>query len=93
VENLYDEVEPYLTRARYLGASTLGGESYHHISASSGAVDWELWVHAEGDAAPRRLLLRYREIPGAPRYGLDIHQIRKLEGATEDLFAKPTSAE
>ena len=85
VEDLYGQAEPYITRAKYLGVSHVDGVACHHVAASSGSVDWEAWIQSEGDPAPRRILLRYREQAGAPRYGLTIRKMQPLNDHRRDV--------
>ncbi|MCY2932402.1 MAG: DUF2092 domain-containing protein [Planctomycetota bacterium] len=57
-----------LREGRYLGTDAVGDRTYHHLGFREDAVDWEVWLEADGPALPRRYAVTYKQLPGAPRY-------------------------
>jgi len=58
---------PVLT-GQYVGLEQVGPKAYHHLAFAEDAADWEVWVEAGGVPIPRRYVITYKDLPGAPRY-------------------------
>ena len=57
-----------LRTGTYAGLHYLDGDWYHHLLLETDALDMQLWV-AQGDAPWfRKVVMSYREKPGAPRH-------------------------
>lgn len=82
--DVYSRLVGSLSSARYLGVSTMYGHECHQLSCVSGGAEWQLWVAADGEPIPRRLLVRYRDEPNAPCYNVNFESIRPIDGETAE---------
>ncbi len=64
----YDALAATIQSGRHLGFDTVGERTYHHLGFTEAAVDWEVWIEADGAAIPRRYAITYKQLPGQPRY-------------------------
>jgi hypothetical protein len=74
--NVHQLVTEDCSHARYVGLHYMQGKPCHHVVGTSAGVDWQLWIDSEGPPAPRRLLIRYRNQPGVPRYVASITELK-----------------
>jgi hypothetical protein len=51
-----------------VGVDTISGVSCHHLAFRNEAVDFQAWIQREGRPILHRLVIRYREDEGAPRF-------------------------
>lgn len=52
----------------YLGKSTIGGISTHHLVFSQDNIDWQIWIEEGKRPLPRKLVITYKNLPGSPQY-------------------------
>ncbi len=62
------------TAGAYVGTSTIRGRPTHHLAFRNEALDWQLWVDAEEPPVLRKVVLVYKNLPGAPA------QVAELDG-------------
>ena len=62
------------TSGSYVGRSTIRGRPTHHLAFRNDALDWQLWVDAEDPPVLHKVVLVYKNLPGAPA------QIAELDG-------------
>ena len=67
-ENPYEALTESVGEAHYIGMSLVKGIQCHQLSFRQESIDWQLWIEDGGNPAPRKLLIVYKEIEGAPRY-------------------------
>ncbi len=58
----------------YLGRHYFAGGYYHHLLFSSPDVDLQVWVSDEEKPLFRKLVLRYKNEPGEPQYGVALSE-------------------
>lgn len=66
-----DVVERVFARVRsghVVGTETIGGAPAAHLAFRGEKVDWQVWVAAAGEPLIRRIVITWREQPGAPQY-------------------------
>jgi hypothetical protein len=51
-----------------VGVHRCGEARCHHLVMSQEDIDWEIWVETGPRPLPRKLLISYKNAPGAPRY-------------------------
>ena len=51
-----------------VGARPVNGTACHHLAFSQEAIDWQIWIEDGPMPLPRRLVLTYKDEPGAPQY-------------------------
>jgi hypothetical protein len=71
--NFYANVIQNLTRAYYLGVSTIMGEDCDHLLLSNDFTDFQLWVTRDAQPVPRRIVITYREVWGEPQFRAHFH--------------------
>jgi len=67
--NLMNGVE----RGDYMGATTVGGETAHHLFYRADDHDWQLWIRAEAPALPVRYVITSKWLTGAPQFTAQFH--------------------
>ncbi len=85
--NSADRTRDLLRRAEHLGMSTVDGVLAHHLALGARPeVDWQLWVAAQGDPRPVKVMVRYRSFPGEPRYTAHFRAVRLNAPIEDDAF-------
>jgi hypothetical protein len=52
----------------YVGSSTVEGQRCHHLAFVDRYVDWQVWIEDGKQLVPRKILITYKTIPGAPQF-------------------------
>jgi len=69
---LYPDPYEVLTanvRSEFLvGQHEIDGTPCHHLAFSQDAIDWQIWIEAGKRPVPRKLVITYKDQPGAPQY-------------------------
>lgn len=84
--NFYTRAIENLTRAYYLGVSTIVGEDCDHLLFSNDFSDFQLWVTRTPQPVPRRVVITYRETPGEPQFRAHFSDWQFAPEITEDYF-------
>jgi hypothetical protein len=50
------------------GTHRVGNTRCQHLAFTGAAVDWQIWIEAGDKPLPRRLAIRFKQAPNAPRY-------------------------
>jgi hypothetical protein len=58
----------HLRTGTYAGLHFLDGDWYHHLLLATDAVDVQLWVAPGDEPEFRKVVITYRDAPGAPQY-------------------------
>ena len=61
-------VTPGIERQEYLGLGLVDRVPAHHLLFVGEEVDWQLWVSDEYEPVPLKLVITYKDLPGAPQY-------------------------
>ena len=64
----YDAVLPSAETGRHLGTAKLNGADCEHLVFESRSIDWEIWIQSGDSPLPRKLVITYKTVEGAPRY-------------------------
>jgi hypothetical protein len=70
----------------YMGIRNVRGVRCHHLVLSSDLLEWQLWVQADGDPVPRKLVIRYGSEPGEPRYRAHITKWERNVTVTDEML-------
>ena len=70
----------------YVGLTEVGGRPCHHLAFSQERVDWQMWVDAEGDPTPRRIVITYKDLPSHPVYAVTITELKGLDQVDASTF-------
>ena len=57
-----------LTGGVYVGLEIVGDVSCHHVIYRSDDIDWQAWVDAGDRPLPRKVIITYKTLPGAPQF-------------------------
>lgn len=52
----------------YVGLHEVNGAPCHHLAYRTGSVDWQIWINAEGDPLPRKLVIAFVTLAGHPQW-------------------------
>ncbi len=52
----------------YIGLDAVEGVKCHHLAFSRETVDWQIWIDAGSAGLPRKFLMRYKLLDGAPQF-------------------------
>ena len=93
VSNPYEILTTGLTKALYVGQSTIGKIKTKHLAFSNKAVEWQVWIGVE-DNLPRLVAATYLDNPGEPTYSVEFLDWKLSEPTSEENFSfqNPTKA-
>jgi len=66
--------DPYATLRKrvqygfYVGTTDVQGVSCHHLAFVEQNIDWQIWIEDGVQWVPRKLVITYKTIPGAPQF-------------------------
>jgi len=52
----------------YVGMSMVDGQRCHHLGFVDKYIDWQIWIEDGKQVVPRKVLITYKTIPGAPQF-------------------------
>jgi len=52
----------------YAGLTQVGGEPCHHLAFQEKKIDWQIWIEDGTRWVPRKLVITYKTLPGAPQF-------------------------
>jgi hypothetical protein len=52
----------------YVGMSMVDGQRSHHLAFVDKYIDWQIWIEDGKQVVPRKILITYKTIPGAPQF-------------------------
>ena len=79
----------------YLGLHTVNNFKCHHLAFEGDDLDWQLWIEAGAKPIPRKLVIRYKNVAGQPRYESEIVRWQESLALTDAdfVFTAPPGAE
>jgi len=72
--------------SHYLGDSLVNGVKCKHLAFKQATINWQLWVEDSETPVPRKLLIEYKNDPGAPQYSAVLSDWKFSETLPADLF-------
>jgi len=93
--NAYDIITEGVQSGFYVGLSSIGGVTCHHLAFRQKEIDWQIWIEDSNTPIPRKFIISERLITGAPQFssltdGWDASPV--LEDSLFD-FVAPKGAE
>ncbi len=64
----YEVLMAKVQRGFLVGQHEIEGTPCHHLAFSQDAIDWQIWIDAGARPVPRKLVITYKNEPGAPQY-------------------------
>jgi hypothetical protein len=71
----------------WVARETIAGTATDHLSLRGENVDVQVWLSAEGDPLPRRMVLTYHRDPGQPQFRAQFTEWNLSPEAPDELFA------
>jgi hypothetical protein len=71
---------------RYLGLHYADGIKCHHIAATQKNIDWQIWVDAGDVPQLRKIVITYKQQPGAPQYTAILKSFNAVPQFPESTF-------
>ena len=75
-----------VTSCRYLGLHYADGIKCHHIAATQKDIDWQIWIDAGDVPRFRKIVITYKQKPGAPQYTALLKSFNEVSQLPEDTF-------
>ena len=70
----------------YLGIHQVEDSPCHHLAFANEWLEWQLWIAAEGEPLPRKLVITYIDEPGEPKYTARFLSWNLSPRLEDDLF-------
>jgi hypothetical protein len=64
----FSMIQGALQEGEYVGLVDVSDVTCHHLSFSTGDVDWQLWIDAGDDPLPKMIAITYASAPESPTY-------------------------
>ena len=79
----------------YMGIRSVGDRKCHHLLFRQENIDWQIWIDADGQPLPRKLVITYKLEPGQPQYvaTFDDWNLSPTVSAETFAFSAPAGAE
>ena len=84
--DLFSVLMKNVKTCRYLGIHYTEGIKCHHIAATQNNIDWQIWVDAGDVPQLRKIVITYKQKPGAPQYTAVIKSINEVSQFPENTF-------
>jgi hypothetical protein len=104
-ENVYEALTHNVESGNYVGLHEIDRVPCHHLAFRQSDIDWQIWIDDGLLPLPRKLLIVYKNEPGAPRYtarlsawdlspdlGDTIFEFEPAEGTEQIQFAADSEA-
>jgi hypothetical protein len=85
-ENVYAELVGPAEYMTYLGIHRVGARRCHHVALANAWLEWQVWVDAENEALPCKLVINYMDEPGEPQFSAVFHSWNLNPELSEELF-------
>ena len=84
--DLFSVLMKNVKTCHYLGIHYTEGIKCHHIAATQNNIDWQIWVDAGDVPQLRKIVITYKQKPGAPQYTAVIKSINEVSQFPENTF-------
>ena len=85
--DLYDVLMKNANTCRYLGKHSVDGIACHHIAAMQKNIDWQIWIDAGNTPQLRKIIITYKQKPGAPQYTAVLKSFNEVSHLPGDTFS------
>lgn len=70
----------------YAGLTRVDGERCHHLAFHEKNIDWQIWIEDGTQLLPRKLVITYKTLPGAPQFMAVLSHWDLVTPAPETMF-------
>ena len=85
-ENVYASLAGEAEFMTYLGIHRVGARRCHHVALANDFLEWQVWVDAENEPLPCKLLVNYMSEPGEPQFTAVFHSWNLEPEIPDGLF-------
>jgi hypothetical protein len=71
----------------YVGVTQVDGERCHHLAFQEKRIDWQIWIEDGIQWVPRKLVITYKTLPGAPQFIAVLSHWDLMTLAPDGMFA------
>lgn len=64
----YQTVIEFVETGTWVGVHSIDGTPCNHLAFTQESIDWQIWVEDGPRPVPRKLVITYKDEPGAPQY-------------------------
>jgi hypothetical protein len=64
----YKALAEHAQTGRYVGLHHAAGVKCHHLAFTQPNIDWQIWIDAGANPAPRKFVITYKQTPGEPQF-------------------------
>ena len=75
-----------VTSGAYIGLSRVRGTTCHHLAFQQDVIDWQVWVEDGWMRVPRKIVITYKKVAGAPQYMAFLSEWDFLPRFPQNLF-------
>ncbi|MFW7381083.1 MAG: DUF2092 domain-containing protein [Oligoflexus sp.] len=86
LSNFYELLEDATRSAKYLGETTILGQSCSHLAFRTSEIDWQVWIAMGEQATICRSLITSKRIAGAPQYEVTFQSWNFGDQIDENIF-------
>lgn len=65
--NPYSVLTENTISGQYVGMNSVGGQKCHHLAFRKESIDWQIWISADRDTLPRKLVISFLDLSGQPQ--------------------------
>jgi hypothetical protein len=87
MSSLPAELQRRVKSVEYIEKTDIFGVPAHRLAARTDSVDFQVWISAQGNPVPQRIVLTYREETGQPEYRAKFSDWNMTPKAADTLFA------
>jgi hypothetical protein len=80
------ELEQRVTAAEYVEFDTITTPPSHHVAVRTDAVDFQVWVAAEGNPLPEQVIITYKHEEGQPQFWAEFKNWNLAPSISPALF-------
>lgn len=82
----YEALTADVVRAHYVGMSQVNSIPCHHLVFFQENIDWQLWIEDGERPIPRKLVIVYKNDPGAPHYTAILKEVKLQDPVPHETF-------
>jgi hypothetical protein len=86
VSNVFSAVSENIIEGKYIGPDVISGVTCDHLAFRSDGLDWQLWIEANGDPIPCKLVITNKTASGAPQYTIQFSKWQAKPSVAADSF-------
>lgn len=82
----YESLTRNVESGVYIDLHDVDGVPCHHLAFQQDDIDWQIWIEDSLMPVPRKLLVAYKNQPGAPRYTARLSDWNLSPGLVDSVF-------